>query len=456
MPLTRRQILYAGMPAILTSQPSSRPNILWILAEDLGPQLHCYGYPIVHTPNLDQFASEGARFARAFTTAPVCSASRSAFNTGVYQTTTGAHNHRSHRKDGYVLPDGVELITERLRRQGYFTANILRVSDGVSGAGKTDFNFTAPKPFDGTHWRERKAGQPFFAQINFRETHKGPAFKEARTQKQLVDPASVPLPPYYADHPAIRDEMANYLDTVNLLDRKVGMLLEELKKDRVLDETIIFFMGDNGRCLLRGKQWLYDAGIHVPMMLRWPGVVKPGTVREDPVLSLDMTATTLRAAGIALPELFHGRSLYGKRDADQGQAREYIVAARDRCDMTVDRIRCVRDKQYKYIRNFMPERPYTQFNNYIETQYPTLNVMKKLHADSKLNATQELFMAPRKPDVEFYDVVADPHEVNNLATKSENARVIKQYAQKLDTWIKETGDRGGVRESQADIDASLN
>ncbi|HYI94209.1 MAG TPA: hypothetical protein VEX68_11745, partial [Bryobacteraceae bacterium] len=133
-----------------------------------------------------------------------------------------------------------------------------------------------------------------------------------------------------------------------------------------------------------------------------------------------------------------------------------IVAARDRCDMTVDRIRCVRDKQYKYIRNFMPERPYTQFNNYIETQYPTLNVMKKLHAEGKLNATQQLFMAPRKPDVELYDVNADPHEVNNLAAKPEHASLMKQYAKRLDKWIKETGDQGRVRENQAEIDASLN
>jgi N-sulfoglucosamine sulfohydrolase len=451
MPLTRRQLLYTGFPAVLHAQ-SSRPNILWILAEDFGPQLQCYGYPIVNTPNLDQFGLEGARFARAFTTAPVCSASRSAFNTGVYQTTTGTHNHRSHRNNGYKLPAGVELITDRVRRQGYFTANILKVAEGVSGAGKTDFNFTASKPFDGTHWRERKPGQPFFAQINFRETHKGPAFVEARKQAKLVDPQSVPLPPYYADHPVIRDEMANYLDTVNLLDRKVGVLLNELKKDGLLEDTMIFFMGDNGRCLLRGKQWLYDAGIHVPMMLRWPGVVKPGTVREDPVLSLDMTATTLRAAGLPLPEMFDGRPLYG----DKVRERGYIIAARDRCDMTVDRIRCVRDKQYKYIRNFMPERPYTQFNNYIETQYPTLNVIEKLHAEGKLNATQQLFMAPRKPEVELYDVVADPHEVNNLAGKPAHARSVKEYAQRLETWIKETGDRGSVPESQAEIDASLN
>jgi len=451
MSLTRRSLLYSGVPALLHSR-TDRPNILWILAEDLGPQLHCYGYPIVHTPNLDQFASEGARFNRAFTTAPVCSASRSAFNTGVYQTTSGAHNHRSHRKDGFTLPRGVELITERLRRQGYFTANVLDITPKVKGAGKTDFNFTAPKPFDGTHWRERKAGQPFFAQVNFRETHKGPAFVEARKQAKLVDPASVPLPPYYADHPVIRDEFANYLDTVNLLDKKVGILLDELKKDRLLDNTVIFFMGDNGRCLLRGKQWLYDAGIHVPMLLRWPGVVKPGTVREDPVLSLDMTATTLTAAGLALPNIFHGQPLY----AGKAEHRDHIVAARDRCDMTVDRIRCVRDRRYKYIRNFMPERPYTQHNTYIETQYPSLNVMKQLHAQGKLDAAQQLFFAPRKPEVEFYDTQADPHEIRNLAGQPEHASRIREFSETLERWIKTTGDLGSRRESDAEIQSSLN
>jgi N-sulfoglucosamine sulfohydrolase len=442
--LNRRQFVAGAFPTLLHSQ-NDRPNILWILAEDFGPQLHCYGYPIVETPNLDRLASEGARFTRAFTTAPVCSASRSAFNTGVYQTTSGMHNHRSHRKDGYKLPAGIELVSDRLHQHGYFTANVRDIAPGVRGAGKTDWNFDAPaKPFDGAHWRERKAGQPFFAQVNFSETHKGPAFVEARKQAKLVDPASVPLPPYYADHPVIRDEFANYLDTVNLLDRKVGVLLDELEKDGLLDNTIIFFMGDNGRCLLRGKQWLYDAGIHVPMMLRWPGVVKPNTVREDPVLSLDMTATTLRAAGLPLPELFHGQALYG----DGVKQRDHIVAARDRCDMTVDRIRCVRDRQYKYIRNLMPDRPYTQFNRYIETQYPTLNVMNKLHAEDKLNPAQELFMAERKPEVELYDVSKDPHEVKNLAADANYNRILQRMSRQLDTWMKETADRGGEPEKE--------
>jgi N-sulfoglucosamine sulfohydrolase len=170
------------------------------------------------------------------------------------------------------------------------------------------------------------------------------------------------------------------------------------------------------------------------------------------VLSLDMTATTLAAAGVPLPDVFHGRPLYGAKAKKRG----FIVAARDRCDMTVDRIRCVRDKQYKYIRNFMPQRPYTQHNRYIETQYPTLNVMKKLHQEGALNPVQQLFMAPRKPEVELYDVQADPHEVNNLAGKPEFLRVAKNYEKHLNAWIKETGDRGANPEIQAEIDASLN
>lgn len=423
---------------------ADRPNVLWILAEDLGPQLGCYSYPLVRTPHLDRLAGEGLRFTQAHTTGPVCSASRSAFNTGLYQTSIGAHHHRSHRQDGYRLPEGVRLITDRFREAGYFTANVLEIAEGVRGAGKTDLNFTAEKPFDGTHWSQRRTGQPFFAQVNFRETHKGPAFVEARKQKELIDPAQVPLPPYYPDHPVVRDEVANYLDAVNLLDRKVGVLLRELDRDKLLENTVMFFFGDNGRCLLRGKQWLYDAGTHVPLMVRWPGVLKPASVREDPVIALDITAASLAAAGIALPRYFHGRPLFGERL----QPREYVVTARDRCDMTVDRIRAVRDRRYKYIRNFMPERPYTQFNEYIEKQYPTLRVLQELHTQGKLNAVQELFMQARKPPVEFYDTVADPHEVNNLASSPKHQALVRRFGGILDRWMEETRDLGGIPETE--------
>ena len=433
----------------LSGSANDRPNVLWILAEDLGPQLGCYGFQGVRTPNLDRLAEEGVRFARCHTTAPVCSASRSALNVGLYQTTTGAHHHRSHRKDGYRLPEGARLLSHRLRDAGYFTANVLQFTPNARGQGKTDFNFNVDgPPFEGTHWNQRAKGQPFYAQVNFQATHKGPAFVEARKQKLLIDPASVELPPYWPDHPVVRNEYANYLDCVNLLDEKVGILLDTLKRDGVLENTAVFFMGDNGRCLIRGKQWCYDAGTHVPLMAKIPGVTKAGMVREDPVLSLDMTASTLALAGVALPKQFHGQLLFDGKV----KPREYVVTARDRCDMTVDRIRAVRDRRYAYIRNFMPERPYTQRNDYIEQEYPTLGVMKELYAQGKLNAVQSLFMAARKPEVEFYDVQADPHEVRNLASDPGQRQRVAEFSARLDKWMKETGDRGGDRES---ADASV-
>jgi arylsulfatase A-like enzyme len=420
-------------------------NILWIIGEDMGPQLGCYGYPLVRTPNLDRLASEGARFTKAFTTAPVCSPARSAWNTGMYQTSIGAHHHRSHRKDGYTLPEGVDLVSRRLRSHGYFTANVREISPGLKASGKTDFNFTAPDAFEGTHWRERRKDQPFFAQINFQETHKGPAFIEARKQKALVDPGKVPLPPYYPDHPVVRDEFANYLDAMNLLDRKVGTVLKMLEEEGLAANTAVFFFGDNGRCLIRGKQWLYDAGIHIPLLVRWPGVTKPGTVREDLVSAIDIPATALATAGIALPHSMQGQVMLGPNS----RRRDHIFAARDRCDDTVDRIRCIRTSRYKLIRNFMPERPYTQANRYIETQYPTLGVMKKLHAEGKLNDTQALFMQPRKPEYELYDVIADSHEVQNLADAPRHKKTFQELSTKLERWIEQSSDQGRLPEKDS-------
>ncbi len=442
--MNRRQFSAFALSGLARPAAAKKlPNIVWLTAEDMGPQLGCYGYPLVRTPNLDRLASEGARFTRGFMTAPVCSPSRSAFNTGMYQTTIGAHHHRSHRGDGYRLPEGVRLITDHLRAQGYFAANVKSAAPGVTGTGKTDFNFAAKKPYDGDDWSQRRSGQPFFAHVNFRESHKGPAFPEARQQRELVDPAKVPLPPYYPDHPVVRDEFANYLDAIDLLDTKIGKVLKRLEEEGLVENTAVFFFGDNGRCLIRGKQWLYDAGIHVPLMVRWPGGIKPGTVVEDPVSSIDLTATALWLAGLERPEKMQGQVMFGP----QARPRDCIFAARDRCDMTVDRIRCVRTRHYKYIRNFMPERPYTQHNDYIESNYPTLAVMKQLHAEGKLNATQALFMQPRKPEEELYDLLADPHEVNNLAGSAQHQGILRELREKLERWIEETNDQGRFPES---------
>ena len=448
MNLTRRSALAAPFLNLRAQNKLDRPNILWILGDDLGPQLSCYGHPLTHTPHADRLAAEGARFSHCFTTAPVCSAARSAWNTGVYQTTLGAHNHRSHRTDNYMLPAGVRLVSHRLKDAGYFTANLTEVAPGLRVPGKTDFNFkTESQPFDGTHWNQRAKGQPFYAQINFTAPHKGPIWPQARKQTKLVDPAKVELPPYYPDHPVVRDEVANYLDAVNYWDTQVGVALDALKRDGLLENTVIFVFGDNGRCLLRGKQWLYDPGTHVPLIVRWPGHMKAGTVRRDPVVAIDIAATTLEIAGVERPQLMHGQSLLG-----HAKPRQHVFTARDRCDMTVERIRAVRDGRYKLIRNFMPELPRTQFNDYITRQYPTQGVIKELHAAGKLNAIQADWMAPRKPEVELYDHQADPHEVTNLAGGKTHQAAQKRLTSLLDKWIADANDQGRIPESRETIE----
>ncbi|MFN7922722.1 MAG: sulfatase [Bryobacteraceae bacterium] len=437
--MQRRDFLGAVTAPAFLQRARKPPNIVWLTGEDMNPSVGCYGAPQMRTPNLDKLAEEGVRFTRTFTTAPVCSSSRSGFMTGVYQTTSGTHNHRSHRKDGYKLPDGVRLITDRLRDRGYFTCNPTKAAVDIGATGKTDLNWDAPKPFDGNHWNQRSAGQPFFAHINYQAPHKGPAFPLARKQRYLVDPAKLELPPYWPDHPVVRDEYANHLDAINLLDSQIGMTLDLLRKDDLLDNTLVMFFGDNGRCLIRGKQWLYDPGTHVPLIAWWPDSgISEGSVRDDLTLSLDITATTLWAAGIDIPAKFDGRPLFGRK----ASTRDHIITARDRCDMTVDRIRSIRTDRFKYIRNYMPLRPYTQYNEYIETNYPTLGVMKKLYEAGKLNAVQAQFMAPRKPDEELYDLKADPHEIKNLTHEPAMQPIRSELSARLLRWIDETGDQG--------------
>jgi len=429
------------------SLPLVRPNILWLISEDTSPDIGCYGNTLVRTPNIDRLAAEGAKFTNAFVTAPVCSASRSCFMTGMYQTSIGAHNHRSHRNDGYALPAPVAVITEYFRRAGYLTSNCAGLS--YKRAGKTDWNFAPAGPaFDGTDWSERRPGQPFFAQINFNMTHR--EFK--RDKNNPVDPAKVELPPYYPDHPVTRRDWADYLEAMQVLDTEIGVVLQWLQKERELDNTIILYFGDNGRPHVRGKQWLYEGGIRVPMIVRWPGVIKPGTVVDDLVSTVDFAPTFLTAAGIEPPEHLQGYNVLGEKK----RTREYIFAARDRCDGTVDRIRCVRSQRYKYIRNYRPDFPYMQFNAYKKLQYPVVTVLQVLHKEGKLTPDQAKFMASVRPREEFYDLQEDPHELNNLAESRAHSSARRAHSVKLDEWIKATGDRGETPEDPATIEREQN
>jgi len=416
-----------------------RPNILWLISEDTSPDLSCYGTGQVKTPNFDKLAAEGARFTNAFVTAPVCSAARSAFMTGMYQTSIGVHNHRSHRLNKYTLPEPVRLLTEYFRQAGYFTCNARGLKRDRKG--KTDWNFTpAGKGFDGTDWSQRASGQPFFAQVNFSLTHR--VF--VRDKENPIDPAKVKLPPYYPDHPVTRRDWANYIESLQVLDSQVGKVLRRIEDEGLADNTIVFYFGDHGRPHVRGKQWLYEGGIHVPLIIRWPGHIKAGTTVNDLVSSIDFAPECLSLAGIEVPAHMQGKVFMGP----DAKRREYVYAARDRCDGTVDRIRCVRTKRFKYIRNFMPDRPYTQFNGYKKNYYPVLTLMAVLHKRRQLIAEQAAFMATSRPKEELYDLQNDPYELHNLARNPEHQEILTKMREELNRWIKDTGDMGEISEAK--------
>lgn len=419
----------------------SRPNILWIIAEDVCRDFGCYGAGAARTPNIDRFARESCRFERAFATAPVCSASRSAFMTGLYQTRIGAHNHRSRRAAEYKRAPGVRLITERLREAGYFTANVraLPAELGFSGAGKTDWNFFDDgKAFDSAKWDDLKAHQPFYAQVNIHETHR-PYYTAA---KNPTDPAKVKLPPYLADDPLIRADWAAYLDEVAVLDEKVGALLRQLERDGLRENTVVFFFGDHGREDFRGKYHAYEQGFEVPLIVRWPALLTPGSTSDALVSLLDVHAQTLSLAGVKADGL-DGMPFFG---AD-AKKREFIFGARDRIDDTPDRVRTVRDGRFKLIRNYEPQRPYLQRMAYAEITNPTYNRMRQLFAEGKLNADEAKFMAAHRPAEELYDLKADPFELHNLADDPSQQTTLLRLRAKLDDWIAGTNDRGAIPEN---------
>ncbi|MCX7014074.1 MAG: sulfatase [Candidatus Sumerlaeota bacterium] len=434
--------------ALKAEAAPSKPNFLWLIAEDTGPSAYsCYGeQKAASTPNIDRLAAEGARYTRFYDTAPVCSPSRSAFNTGMYATTIGAHNHRT--RDKKPLPDGVRILSGWMRDAGYFTANLRKLPKdlGFSAKGKTDWNFRASdKSFDSDDWADLQPHQPFIAQINFGETH-----RSYHAPKQ-TDPAAVELPPYYPDHPVTREDYAKYLDSAKELDRKIGVVLAQLEKDGLADNTVVLFQGDNGESMVRGKQFCYEEGLHVPLILRWPKGLpapahySPASVDDRLLESIELAPTFLSLAGAPIPPKMQGRPFLGD---SVGAPKEHVFGARDRCDETVMRIRTVRDARYRYIRNFTPETPFLAPNAYKERAYPVWNLLKELHAQGQLTPAQEFLCRPRMPDEELYDLQTDPHEIHNLAesTDPEHQAELKTLRAVLEKWIEDTNDQGRIPE----------
>lgn len=431
-----------GLRKASAEPKTARPNILWIVAEDASPHLGCYGETAIKTPHLDALAGEGVRFENAFVTCPVCSPCRSALATGMYQTTLGAHNHRSQKDSGkaggnrafydsYQLPEATPLLSDLFRAAGYYTCN--GAGPTASKPGKTDYNFITRTPlYGGSDWRKAPKGKPFFAQI---QLHGG------KSRPKDFKAGSFTLPPYYPDDAVLQQDWAEYLGSWEKQDREVGQIIQSLKEAGVYDKTLVIFITDHGISHVRGKQFLYEEGIRVPLIVRFPDGRRAGQVRTDLALQIDLGPVSLAEAGIPIPGHLQGDDLF----AANYQPRKFIVSARDRCDETIEIIRCLRTPKYKYIRNFMSYRPHLQFNQYKDGKNITKR-MRQLHAEGKLTPLQDQIFNPTRPPEELYDLEADPHETINLAGKSEHKERLAGFRQELYDWMLESGDPGLIPE----------
>ncbi len=434
------------------SEIEKRPNILWIVTEDINDDLGCYGDKYSYTPNLDKFAGEGIRFTNVYDHSGVCAPTRSGIITCMYPTTMGSGAMRC----SAVPPAEIKCFTEYLRAAGYYCTN----------NDKTDYNFktsqnvktetAAPvsawdENSSKAHWRNRSKGQPFFSVFNIFTTHESQIrVPEKQFEKNIahVDPkhlhkkTDAVLPPYYPDTPVVRNDWAKYYDLISAMDLQVKEILDQLKEDGLVEDTIVFFYGDNGRGLPRAKRWIYDSGIKMGLLVRWPKNFKPGSINDDLVGFIDLGAAVLSLAGVPIPQHFQGVPFLGK---SSGEKRKYIFAARDRMDERYDVIRAVRDKKFKYIRNFMPFLPYAQHIEYMD-QMPTMKEMRRLNADGKLNTVQELFFRKTKPLEELYYITTDPYEINNLAGMPGYERTLLKMREVVNNWMIETEDTGLIPE----------
>jgi N-sulfoglucosamine sulfohydrolase len=439
-----------------TSPEHKRPNILWITAEDMSPTLGCYGDSFATTPNIDQLATESARYTHAFATSPVCSPSRACLINGCIAPSQGAHAMRSL----IPIPAALNGFPTLLREAGYYTTNNVK-TDYNSGA-ETRITETAwDACSDTADWRGREKGQPFFTVINLMESHQSrsmvwpyPQFQQEvqshLSASEIHDPKLVPLPPYYPDTPLVRKTVARYYDCVTRMDQRVGEILTNLKNDGLYEETIIFFYSDHGSGMPRHKRALLDSGMRVPLLIRLPekyqemarSVVGKGDVSRL-VSFEDFGPTVLSLAGFdALPAHMTGRAFLGRLDASP---RQYVFGHRDRVDEIMDMARSIRSQRYLYIRNYMPHLGYNQQGAWID-QADVRSEFYKLAASGKASPAQDQYLSETRPPEELYDCVKDPLNLNNLAYSLEHEDVVMKMRKRLHRQLIETRDLGLVPE----------
>lgn len=432
-------VLMAGSMNFACSGKKERPNILWVTSEDNSPTyVGCYGNPFATTPNIDRLASQGIVYENAFSTAPVCAPTRSTIITGVYPPSMGTQHMRSTN----AIPDSITLYPILLRQAGYYCTN----------NRKEDYNI--PKRTDiwdessnKATYKNRKPGQPFFAIFNFTESHEHVIHTPLPLEKLRHDPAKVQLPPYQPDTPEIRHDWAQYYDRVEDMDKRVGEKLAELEKEGLAEDTIVFYYSDHGGVLPRSKRFCFDTGLKVPMVIHFPKKYqhlapgKPGSRTDRPVSFIDLPPTLLSLIGAPIPKFLQGSAFAGK---EQAKPREYVYSFRDRMDERYDLVRTVRDKKFRYRKNFMPHRIYGQHVWYL-WKAPAMRSWEKMYKEGKCNKIQSLFWQP-KPAEELYDTTADPWEVHNLADDPAHKDTLLRMRKACRDWIMEIRDTGFIPE----------
>ncbi len=457
--------LLAG--AVATQQHTDRLNVLWIDIDDQSPWYSSYGHDLVDTPNIDALARQGVLFERAYAPTPVCSPTRSSLITGSYAIRIGAHDHRSGRVPGYRidLPEGVVTVPELFRAAGYETYN----------ASKDDFNFTYDRtklytigaeaseipswkgPQGGGHWRDVSEGKPFFGHT---KVAGGKAVANiAEELKALglrpVDPADVPVPAQYPDVPQVRRHIADHYNSILRTDHQVGELVAQLEADGLWENTVLVLFSDHGSDLPRSKEFSYDEGLRIPLIVVAPGlpeVVKPGTRRADLVSLMDIAATSLALAGLDVPGFMDAQDIFAT-----DYRRDYVFTSADRMSNVIDRVRSVVGPRFHYIRNFMLDRPLINWGHREmidlarDPDDSSFLTIRRLAEEGKLTPAQAAPYGQRVAE-ELYDLENDPDEVVNMAEDPAYAGVLNEMREALAGWIEDTGDKGRHARSQAAMD----
>ena len=418
-------VVFFSLWSYLQAQNQSKPNILWITVEDISPDLSFYNDPTAKTPNLDALSKESLIYDNAFATVGVCAPNRSAIITGRQPISIGTMHMRTGKditgwgKRSYdktdrvdidgkpiqeysaVIPDEVKCFTEFLRAESYYCTN----------NPKTDYQFAAPiSSWDenGTkaHWKGRATGQPFFSVFNINDTHESMLWKHDKLPL-TVDPDSVAVPPYLPDNQETRKTIARHYSNIEIMDQKVGEILNDLKAEGLYDNTIIFFYSDHGGPLPREKRAIYDSGLKTPLMIKGIGTVG----RTDRMVShIDLAPTVLSLAGIRPPTYMDGMAFAGSFEAEP---RDYIMGTSDRFDEVTDRMRAIRTKDYLYIFNFFPEKPRYKDISYRE-QIPMMPKMLEMQKNGQLDSIQNIWFST-KGNEEFYNVNNDPYNIYDLS-----------------------------------------